>query len=159
MNLLRVLGAVAVLLVVECAATAQSTLTNIFKNLDKVISAKQALGASDTQSLMFSSPGVTYGSDPYGSKLSGSWVPGDPAVELENFLGTHAQTSLRGSFVGSNPNREWRLVLSDLDFGEQGTHVKWDTMVTVIPEPSSWAFAGLGGAVLAVHFMRRLGSR
>jgi hypothetical protein len=159
MSCLKVLSAMAALLFVGGAATAQSTLTNIFKNLDKVIPAKLALGASDAQSLIFSSPGVTYGGDPSGSKLSGSWAPGDQAVELENFLGTDAQTSLRGSFVGSSPNGEWRLILSDLDFGEQGAPVKWDTMVTVIPEPSSWAFVGLGGAVLAIHFMRRLRSR
>lgn len=159
MSRLKVLIAIAVLLVAGGAATAQSTLTNIFKDLDKVMPVKLALGGSDTQSLMFSSPGLTYASDPNGSKPFGSWGPGDPAVDLENFLSTDSQNSLRGSFVGSNPNGEWRLFLSDLDFGEQGSLVKWDTMVTVVPEPSSWAFVGLGGTVLAVHFMRRLGSR
>lgn len=158
MSRLKVLSAVAALLVAGGVATAQSSLTNIFKNLDRVIAAKLAQGGSDTQSLMFSSLGVTYVSDSNGRKLSGVWALGDPAVDLENFLGTDAQPSLRGSFVGSEPNGEWRLSLSDLDFGEQGIPVKWDTMVTVIPEPSAWVFACLGGAVLAVHFMRRRGS-
>jgi hypothetical protein len=159
MSRMKVLSAIAALLVVGGSARAQSSLTNIFKDLDKVISAKPALGASDNQSLMFSNPGVTYSSDSNGSKLAGSWAPGDPAVDLENFPGADSQNSLRGSFEGGNPNGEWRLLLSDLDFGEQGAAVKWDTLVTVIPEPSSWAFVGLGGTVLAVHFMRRLGLR
>ena len=159
MSCLKLLSAVAVLLVASGVATAQSSLTNIFQNLDKVIPAKLALGAGDTQGLIFTSPGVAYFSDSNVSKLTGSWAPADPAVALENFLGTDAQTSLRGSLVGTPPNGEWPLFLSDLDFGEQGNLVKWDTMITVIPEPSSWVFLGLGSAVLAVRFMRRLGSR
>ena len=63
MSRFKVLSAVAALLVAGGVATAQSSLTNIFKNLDKVIAAKLAQGGSDTQSLMFSSLGVTYASD------------------------------------------------------------------------------------------------
>jgi hypothetical protein len=66
-----------------------------------------------------------------------------------------AQTTLLGSFTATNPNGTWPRFLSDLDFGEQGTLVKWGAIFTAIPEPSSWTFVGLGGAVLAIHFMRR----
>ena len=70
-----------------------------------------------------------------------------------------SQTSWRRSFDGTNPNGAWTLFLADLDFGEQGTLVKWGMVVTAVPEPSAWTLLGLGGFALGMRFLRRRRSR
>lgn len=54
MSRFKVLGTAAVLAIAGCIATAQTTVTNIFKNINRAIPDGQATGMSDTETLTFS---------------------------------------------------------------------------------------------------------
>ena len=139
---------VSVLAIAGFVATAQTAVTNISENATKVIPDGQLTGVSDTHSLTLS-PLFS------GDQLSGTWAAYDHDVDPLYSLDTDTQTLLLGSFGGTNPNEVWTLFLADLDFGEQGTLVKWSVFVTAIPEPSTWALMGLGGIALGMRFVRR----
>ena len=56
MSCFKVLCTAAALAIAGCIATAQTTVTNLFPNLNKVIPDGQATGMSDTRTLTFSNP-------------------------------------------------------------------------------------------------------
>lgn len=82
-------------------------------------------------------------------QLTGTWAPDGRNVDPATVGEPITPTALLGSFGGGDPNGTWTLFLSDLDFGEQGTLVNWGLIVTAIPEPTTWALLGTGGALLA----------
>jgi hypothetical protein len=152
MSRYRVLCTAAALAIAGCVASAQTTVPNIFENVDKVIPDGQLAGVSDTGALTLSGFGRGSVTDVQGAlaiATDGSDV--DPVYVLD----TGPQTLLLGSFNGTNPAGDWTLFLTDLDFGEQDTLVKWDVIVTAIPEPSTWTLMGLGGFAFGMRFMRR----
>jgi len=42
----------------------------------------------------------------------------------------------------------WTLFLADLAAGDQSTIVSWSLDITTVPEPQTWAMAGIGLAAL-----------
>ena len=89
-----------------------------------------------------------------GGQLTGTWAPDGRDVDPEFALDTDSRTDLLGSFDGLDPDGAWTLFLADLDFGQQGTLVQWGVVVTAVPEPSTWAFVGLGMVILGMRFFR-----
>jgi len=58
--------------------------------------------------------------------------------------------------LGTNPNGDWTLFVSDASGGYQGTLANWSLTLTTIPEPKSNAVFLLG-AFLVLCFCRRFG--
>lgn len=66
-----------------------------------------------------------------------------------------AGTAYLSSFAGTSGNGEWSLFIADLSGGGQSTLVSWGVaVVTVVPEPQTWAMLG-GGLVWFCCFRRR----
>jgi hypothetical protein len=143
----KVFSATAALLAAGVVATAQTAVTNIFQNVNKVIPDGQLTGVSDTRQLTFAGPGM--------AAVTDVEVFLTTDVDPDLALDTDSRTDLLGSFDGTDPNRAGTLFLADLDFGQQGTLAQWGVLVTAVPEPSIWAFVGLGGAILGMHFLQR----
>src|SRR5260370_343673 len=59
------------------------------------------------------------------------------------------------SFYGVNRDSSWTLVLADLDLGDQSTLTQWGVVITAVPEPSTFALAGLGGLIVAGQLRRK----
>jgi hypothetical protein len=221
MSRFKMLGATTVLAIAGCIATAQTAVTNVFENINKVIPNGQATGVSGTENLTFAGPGMVsiadvqvaltiakgYNGDFYGylvhdsgfsvlpnrvgrsggnlfgysdagmdvtlsasgndihkyqssspdienGQLTGTRASDGRDIDPESVLDTDSQTSLLGSFNGTNQNGAWTLFLADLDFGQEGTLVKWGVIVTAVPEPSTWMLIGLGGSALGMRSLR-----
>jgi hypothetical protein len=90
-----------------------------------------------------------------GDQLTGTWAPDGRETDPAYTLDTDSRTALLDSFNGINPNGEWTLFLSDLDFGEESTLVQWGLVITAIPEPSSGTLSVLGGLAVLAHSLRR----
>jgi hypothetical protein len=144
----RVLCTAAALAIAGCIATAQTSVTNIFENLSKVIPDGQLTGVSDTRAFTLSSLFD-------GGQLTGTWTPDNYDVDPLFVLDMGTQTLLLSPFAGTNLNGDWPLFLADLDFGDQGALMRWGVIVTAVPEPSTWTLLGLGGVALGMRFMRR----
>jgi hypothetical protein len=155
MSRLKALSTAAALVMAASNAAAQGTITNFFQSVAQPISAEQITEASNAHNLVFACPGLAYATHDIRSGLPSTYLPENQSLDLANVLDADAQTTLLGSFPAATSNAGWNLFLSDVDFGEQGTLVKWGPIITAIPEPSSWLFVGLGGAVMAIYFLRR----
>jgi hypothetical protein len=175
MSRYKVLCTAGAVMITACVATAQTTVTNLFQNINKAIPDGQTTGLNDTENLTFSGPGLTSITAPRlslkianygmwspafnGDQLTGTWAPDGGYVDPESVANTDSQTSLLSSFNGTNPNGTWTLFLADLDFGAQGTLVKWGVVITSVPEPSTWTLISLGGFALGLRLLRRRAAR
>jgi len=66
-----------------------------------------------------------------------------------------AGTAYLSSFDSTSGDGEWSLFIADLSGGGQSTLESWGlTVITVVPEPQTWAMLG-GGLVLFSCFRRR----
>ena len=95
--------------------------------------------------------------NPAGGVVLGNWQPEgvniNPQSAPSAFLGA-SQTAMLSSFIGTNPNGQWELFLSDVSPGGQSTLVSWSLAITTVPEPSILVLTGLGLAGV-VRMMRR----
>ena len=147
---LKVFGAVVSLALVVCSAgsqTTQTTITNTFSSLSKIIPDGQFTGVSDSHNLSF-------GLRNY-SSITGAWVSDGRNLDPATISESDSPGLLLGSFNGPNPNGSWTLFLTDVDFGEQGTVPPWNRVVTAIPEPSTFGCLALGSLVLGITLLRR----
>jgi len=111
MSRLKVLCAAVVLGIGACIAVAQTTVTNTFANLNKVIPDGQPTGVSDTENLTFSGPGFAAISDLQVTLTIANGFNGDfyaylvhdsGFVVLLNRVGRTADNSLGYSDAGMN---------------------------------------------------------
>lgn len=90
-------------------------------------------------------------SNPNGGVLGGTWQPdGENVGPTSDSVGSTTPSAFLSSFYNTNPNGTWTLYVADLSAGSTSTLVSWGMSVTVVPEPQTWAFVGLGLAAFAV---------
>jgi subtilisin-like proprotein convertase family protein len=171
MSRLEVFCTVAALLFAGYVAGAQTPVTYVFDDLNKVSSDGQPTRLSDMENLTFSHPGFTSITDLKVTLTIANAYNGDFYAHLvqegndgryidpEFMVDTDSQPSLLSSLNGANPNGTWTLFLADLDFGEQGTPVNWGLVITAVPEPSALTLLGLGGIALGMRLLRRRTAR
>jgi subtilisin-like proprotein convertase family protein len=91
----------------------------------------------------------TYSAGP-GSQLLGTWgSDGEstaPNASPSSFTGVPTETL--ASFDNLSGDGTWTLFLADLAAGDQSTIVSWSLDITTVPEPQTWAMAGIGLAAL-----------
>ncbi|HOX56487.1 MAG TPA: PEP-CTERM sorting domain-containing protein [Candidatus Paceibacterota bacterium] len=91
-------------------------------------------------------------------QLIGAWQPDGRILDPESPAGLF-DTALRsnplGMFNGLDPNGEWILYLADVSSGHISTLTEWGLEITVVPEQSTFALAGLGAAALMIARRRR----
>jgi len=147
MSRFKVWGAAAAVALTGCIATAQTTVTNIFENVNKV-GLTLSVNGNDNQTYQLLP--LTFSGD----QVTDAWAPDGGYVGPEYVFDTDAQTSLWGPVSSTSPSGTQALFLADLDFGQAGSLVKWGVIVTAIPEPSAWMLTGLGGIALGLRFLR-----
>jgi subtilisin-like proprotein convertase family protein len=83
--------------------------------------------------------------NPNGGPLTGTWQPdGENVDPTSSDVGSAQATAMLSSFYNSNPNGTWQLFVADLSNGETSQMVSWSMSITVVPEPNTLAFAGMG---------------
>ena len=132
MKCLKVLGTALALTFTMSVAPAQSTGTTDFAAPNKITLDAPFTALSDSHFLRFDNPNF-----------------------INGVSETPSPNSLLGSFNGKNPSASWTLLLSDVDFGQQPTLVKWGLEVSVVPEPAPFGFIGMGALVFGAALYRR----
>ena len=91
-------------------------------------------------------------------QLTGMWQPDgrilDPESSASSF-DTAPRSNLLNVFNGLDPNGEWTLFAADLSSGNISTLTGWGLVITVVPEPSTFALVGLGTAALMISRRRK----
>ncbi len=83
--------------------------------------------------------------NPNGGVLTGTWQPdGENVDPTGSDVGSAPATALLSSFYNANPNGTWQLFVADLSSGDTSQLVSWGMSVTVVPEPQTLAFVGMG---------------
>ena len=103
-----------------------------------------------------------YQTDPYtlnaNGQLTGVWQPDgrilDPESPASSF-DTAPRPNLLNAFDGLDPNGEWTLFAADMSSGHISTLTGWGLVITVVPEPSTFALVGLGAAALMISRRRK----
>lgn len=81
-----------------------------------------------------------------------------PALVLDMFANNPAAqspASLLGSLDGAESIGDWTLLLTDVDFGQEGAPVQWDLVVTAIPEPSTGCLLAIASLAALARTLRR----
>jgi len=96
-----------------------------------------------------------------GAALTGTWQPDGRNVDPQLVLDTSPRSAFLSSFIGSDPNGTWTLVVADMaGGGGQAVLQSWGIDVTPVPEPgSSRLFLVMAGAGLLQYFRRARLSR
>jgi hypothetical protein len=147
MSRFKLWGVVVVVALAGGVVTAQTTVTNLFENLDKV---GLTLSASRDDSHPFQLLSLALSGD----QGTDAWTSDSGYSGPDSFFDPDAETSLWGPGSSTSLTGTQALFLADLDFGQAGGLVKWGAIVTAIPEPSAWMLGALGGIALGLRFLR-----
>jgi hypothetical protein len=147
MSRFKLWGAVAAVVLAGGIATAQTTGTNLFENLNQVAI---TLGASRNDSSAYQLLSFTLSGD----QGTDAWAQAAGDVGPEYVFDPDAQISIWGPVSTTSLSGTQALFLADLDFGRAGNLVKWGAIVTAIPEPSILMLAALSGIALGLRFLR-----
>lgn len=101
---------------------------------------------------------LTYTTDGNGALL-GTWGADgrniDPGTN-STILADAPQSALLDSFDGTDPNGDWVLFLSDVNFGSESTLQDWQLQIISVPEPGVNILFALGGAVALIILRRKM---
>jgi subtilisin-like proprotein convertase family protein len=91
-----------------------------------------------------------------GLALTGTWQPDGRNVNPQLVLDTSSRTARFNSFIGSDPNGLWTLVVADMaGGGGQAVLESWGIDVAAVPEPGAGRlFLVLAGAALFQYWRR-----
>jgi subtilisin-like proprotein convertase family protein len=102
-------------------------------------------------------------------QLTGIWAPDgrniDPNTQVSppSAFDAALTTSTINSSLGTDPNGNWTLFVSDMSGSFQSTWINWQLNLIGVPEPTITSLMVLGGALGSVaarrHFARRKTSR
>src|SRR5690242_13438813 len=91
-----------------------------------------------------------------GAALTGTWQPDGRNVDPQLVLDSSPRNAFLSSFVGSDPNGTWTLVVADMaGGGGQSVLQSWGINITPVPEPgTNQLFLVMAGAGL-LQYLRR----
>lgn len=89
-----------------------------------------------------------------GGMLTGSWAADGRSADPASVTFGSPRDAGLGGVLGSDPNGQWHLFISDVSAGDQSTLNSWSLNISTVPEPTTSALVAFGLVFVGVGAFR-----